>query len=80
MNQDKESAIKDCSKAIELNPSYLKAYLRRAQLYEQTDNLDQSLADYKKIIELDPGNSEAQHAVRVITLVRHSNLIFYQIK
>ncbi|XP_008545805.1 tetratricopeptide repeat protein 1 [Microplitis demolitor] len=63
-DDDKESAIKDCSKAIELNPSYLKAYLRRAQLYEQTDNLDQSLADYKKIIELDPGNSEAQHAVR----------------
>ncbi|CAD6211946.1 GSCOCG00003912001-RA-CDS [Cotesia congregata] len=62
--EDKESAIKDCTKAVELNPAYLKAYLRRAQLYEQTDNLDQSLADYKKILELDPGHSEAHHAVR----------------
>ncbi|XP_074108128.1 tetratricopeptide repeat domain 1 [Cotesia typhae] len=63
-DDDKESAIKDCTKAVELNPAYLKAYLRRAQLYEQTDNLDQSLADYKKILELDPGHSEAHHAVR----------------
>ncbi|CAG5076466.1 Similar to TTC1: Tetratricopeptide repeat protein 1 (Homo sapiens) [Cotesia congregata] len=62
--KDFESAIKDCTKAVELNPAYLKAYLRRAQLYEQTDNLDQSLADYKKILELDPGHSEAHHAVR----------------
>lgn len=32
-------AIKNCSKAIELNPSYLKALLRRAEIYEETDKL-----------------------------------------
>ena len=32
-------AIKNCSKAIELNPNYLKALLRRAEIYEETEKL-----------------------------------------
>ena len=32
-------AVKNCSKAIELNPNYLKALLRRAEIYEETDKL-----------------------------------------
>lgn len=31
--------MKNCSKAIELNPEYLKAILRRAEIYEETDKL-----------------------------------------
>lgn len=62
----KESAIQDCSKAIDLNANYLKAYLRRATLYEETDKLDEALADYKKILELDPRNKEALAASSVI--------------
>ncbi|XP_043269011.1 tetratricopeptide repeat protein 1 isoform X1 [Venturia canescens] len=62
--EDKEPAIADCTKAIELNPKYLKAYLRRAQLHEETNKLDNALEDFKKILELDPSHSEANHAVR----------------
>ncbi|XP_014256199.1 tetratricopeptide repeat protein 1 [Cimex lectularius] len=54
-----ESAIEDCSKALELDDHYLKAYLRRAQLYEESDKLDEALADYKKILEFDPTNKDA---------------------
>ena len=32
-------AIKNCTRAIELNPQYLKALLRRAEIYEETDKL-----------------------------------------
>jgi tetratricopeptide (TPR) repeat protein len=56
----KEKAIQDCNKAIELKPNYVKALLRRAQLYRQfNDKLDESLADYKRVLELDPNCSEA---------------------
>lgn len=55
----KTSAIDDCTKAIELNPKYLKALLRRAQLYEQDDKLDEALEDYKKILEIDSSNWDA---------------------
>ncbi|XP_058454316.1 tetratricopeptide repeat protein 1 isoform X2 [Malaya genurostris] len=58
----KPSAIDDCTKAIEHNPKYLKALLRRANLYEEADKLDESLEDYNKILELDPANVEAKAA------------------
>ncbi|XP_063989541.1 tetratricopeptide repeat protein 1 [Diachasmimorpha longicaudata] len=62
--EERTLAIEDCSKAIELNLTYLKAYLRRAQLYEQEDKLDEALADFKKILELDPQNTDANYALR----------------
>ena len=57
-------AIKNCSKAIELNPSYLKALLRRAEIYEETEKLDEALKDYQSVLELDPKNVVAHKAVR----------------
>uniref|UniRef100_A0A182P8P7 Uncharacterized protein n=1 Tax=Anopheles epiroticus TaxID=199890 RepID=A0A182P8P7_9DIPT len=58
----KQSALEDCTKALEYNPQYLKALLRRANLFEETDKLDESLEDYRKVLELDPGNGEARAA------------------
>ncbi|XP_073963755.1 tetratricopeptide repeat protein 1-like [Choristoneura fumiferana] len=67
-------AVKDCSRAIELDDKYLKAYIRRAQSYEATDKLDESLADYKKILELDPSHKEAQKAcIRLPPLIEEKN-------
>ena len=57
-------AIKNCSKAVELNPSYLKALLRRAEIYEETEKLDEALKDYQSVLELDPKNVVAHKAVR----------------
>ncbi|KAI5234994.1 tetratricopeptide repeat protein 1 [Manis pentadactyla] len=63
MKQDKkEMAISDCSKAIQLNPSYIRAILRRAELYEKTDKLDEALEDYKSILEKDPSVYQAREA------------------
>ena len=58
----KEEAVLDCNKAIDLDPNYLKAILRRAQLHRTLDNLDRSLEDYKKVMELDKNNTEARQA------------------
>jgi len=51
--QDIESAIKDCTRAIELDSYYIKAYLRRSKLFERNDKLDEALRDLKKVIEID---------------------------
>ncbi|XP_002980175.2 tetratricopeptide repeat protein 1 [Selaginella moellendorffii] len=59
-----EEAVHESSKAIELNPAYIKAFLRRAQAHEKVDKLEDSLADMKKVLELDPANKEAAKAVR----------------
>ena len=60
-----EKAIENCSEAIELNPNYVKAILRRAQTYEDTDKPHEAMKDFEKILELDPGNKEARMAVMV---------------
>ncbi|CAK7304932.1 tetratricopeptide repeat protein 1 [Vulpes vulpes] len=63
MKQDKkEMAISDCNKAIQLNPNYIRAILRRAELYEKTDKLDEALEDYKSILEKDPSVYQAREA------------------
>uniref|UniRef100_A0A670IWA3 Tetratricopeptide repeat protein 1 n=1 Tax=Podarcis muralis TaxID=64176 RepID=A0A670IWA3_PODMU len=63
MKQEKrEIAISDCSKALELNPNYIKALLRRAELYEKTEKLDEALEDYKNLLEKDPSIHQAREA------------------
>lgn len=72
--EEKESAISDCTKAVELNPSYVKAYVRRAQLYEETEKLEEALEDYKKILALDPSHNEANYAIRRLPpLIQENN-------
>lgn len=51
--------------AIELNPRYVKAVLRRAQLYEEIDKLDEALKDYTTVIEIDPSIHTARAACMV---------------
>ncbi|XP_059206893.1 tetratricopeptide repeat protein 1 [Centropristis striata] len=58
----KQQAISDCSRAIELNPDYVRALLRRAELHEQTEKLDEALEDYKKVLDLDPNQPAARTA------------------
>ena len=65
MQDDKDNAIADCSEAIDLNDKYLKAILRRAQLYEDTDKPHEALKDFERILELDPKHIESIVAVRV---------------
>lgn len=57
-----ELAIKDCTKAVELNPQYLKALLRRAELNEKTEKLEDALKDYQKVLEMDPSQHSAREA------------------
>ncbi|GJQ71499.1 hypothetical protein Trydic_g11216 [Trypoxylus dichotomus] len=69
-----ETAIDDCTKAIDLNPDYVKAYLRRAKLYEKSEKLDESLKDFTKILDLEPANNEARAAaIRLPPMINERN-------
>ncbi|KIK67192.1 hypothetical protein GYMLUDRAFT_156704, partial [Collybiopsis luxurians FD-317 M1] len=49
-------AISDASQAIKLDPKYVKAYYRRATCYLQTLSHQKSIADFKKVVALEPQN------------------------
>ncbi|NXN30841.1 TTC1 protein, partial [Nycticryphes semicollaris] len=51
-----------CFLAVELDPNYIRALLRRAELYEKTEKLDEALEDYKAVLEKDPGVPQAREA------------------
>lgn len=47
----------ECSKSFELDSTFIKPLLRRAECYQQMDKLDESLEDYKKLSQLEPNNN-----------------------
>lgn len=42
---------------------FLPLFCRRAKLYEETDKLDESLEDFKTVLELDSNCTEARQAL-----------------
>ncbi|GMY35535.1 tetratricopeptide repeat protein 1 isoform X2 [Fagus crenata] len=59
-----EETIKECTKALELNPTYMKALIRRGEAHEKLENFEEAIADMKKILELDPSNDQAKKSIR----------------
>ncbi|MDX2098405.1 MAG: tetratricopeptide repeat protein [Leptolyngbyaceae cyanobacterium bins.59] len=55
-----EEALQDCCKAIQLNPSYAKAYNCRGNIRKQRGDLRGACADYQQALEIDPNFSGAR--------------------
>lgn len=56
---DYAEAIKDYTKAIELNPRYADAHYNRGIAYDDKGEYDRAIKDYTKAIELNPGYADA---------------------
>ncbi|KAF0983662.1 hypothetical protein FDP41_007577 [Naegleria fowleri] len=59
-------AIKDATKAIELNDSYLKAYMRRGSSYIELEQYEDAMRDYNKAHELDKDNEEIEQKLKEV--------------
>ena len=53
-------AMKDADDAIQKNPNYSTAYIRRALIYEEFKMFDDAKADLSKAKELDPSNPKIE--------------------
>jgi tetratricopeptide (TPR) repeat protein len=54
-----DSAISNYTKAIKINPKFVKAYNNRGIAYVWKKQYDLALSDFNKAIELDPKNGKA---------------------
>lgn len=59
-----EDTVKECTKALELNSAYMKAFVKRGEAHEKLEHFEEAIADMKKILELDPSHIQAQRTIR----------------
>ncbi|EFA85645.1 DNAJ heat shock N-terminal domain-containing protein [Heterostelium album PN500] len=57
-------AIADCTKAIDLDPNYVKAISRRAQCYMKEEMYEDAVRDYEKAKSLDPENADIHNNLK----------------
>lgn len=53
------SALKDFTKAIEVNPEHQDAYLQRSSIFLKLDKPKEAIEDIKKALEIKPGSALA---------------------
>jgi tetratricopeptide (TPR) repeat protein len=61
---DLDGCMADCTAALQIQPAYFKARLRRATVCEKLDRLEEALVDYKAALELEPACREALEACK----------------
>ncbi|MGC9332006.1 MAG: tetratricopeptide repeat protein [Bacteroidales bacterium] len=62
-NKDYEEAHKYISLAIEVNPEEASFYVVRGTLNEEINNIEEAISDYKKALELNPENFDANYSL-----------------
>ena len=63
LGKNKE-ALEDCTSALDLDPNYLKALLRRAQIYMTMEKYEEAVRDYEKAHQMDEDNSDTVSKLR----------------
>lgn len=58
-----EETIKECTKALELNPKYIKVLHRRGEAHEKLEHFEEAISDMTKVLELDPSNDQARRNI-----------------
>lgn len=54
---EEDCALKNWSLSLKANPKDVDTYMERAEYYYQMDKYEESTADYKRICDLQPGNT-----------------------
>lgn len=60
-NGNVELAIKDYTKAIEINPELVEAYISRGIAYSKKGEIELAIEDYSMAIKLNPEESDAYY-------------------
>lgn len=59
-----DDAIADCSRALDLDETHLKALLKRARLKLQAERYEDAVQDFEQAAELDAANTDIQRELR----------------
>ncbi|RLU23036.1 hypothetical protein DMN91_005314 [Ooceraea biroi] len=65
--------LKDCEKVVELDPKFIKGWIRKGKILQAMQQQGKALTAYQKALELDPQNSEALEGYRSCAVSVSSN-------
>ncbi|XP_076765953.1 stress-induced phosphoprotein 1 [Xylocopa sonorina] len=65
--------LKDCEKCLEIDPKFIKGWIRKGKILQGMQQQGKALTAYQKALELDPSNSEALEGYRSCAVSFSSN-------
>lgn len=65
--------LKDCEKVVELDPKFIKGWIRKGKILQAMQQQGKALSAYQKAIELDPQNNEALDGYRSCAVSSSAN-------
>nr|AFV50602.1 heat shock 90/70 organizing protein [Frankliniella occidentalis]AGC70809.1 heat shock 90/70 organizing protein [Frankliniella occidentalis] len=65
--------LKDCEKCLELDPKFIKGWIRKGKILQGMQQQGKAISAYQKALELDPVNTEAIEGYRSCSVAVNSN-------
>ncbi|XP_065207806.1 stress-induced-phosphoprotein 1 [Planococcus citri] len=65
--------LKDCDKCVELDPKFLKGWIRKGKILQGMQQPSKAASAYQKALELDSSNAEALEGYRSCSISANSN-------
>jgi len=65
--------LKDCEKCVELDPKFIKGWIRKGKILQGMQDASKAMSAYQKALEIDPNNAEAMEGYRQTMTAVHSN-------
>ncbi|KAK7790552.1 hypothetical protein R5R35_013068 [Gryllus longicercus] len=65
--------LKDCEKCVELDPKFIKGWIRKGKILQGMQQYGKALSAYQKALELDAANAEAIEGYKTCTIAVNSN-------
>jgi len=65
--------LKDCEKCLQLDPKFIKAWIRKGKILQGMQDSGKAMTAYQKALEMDPNNTEAAEGYQQCMMALHSN-------
>lgn len=65
--------LKDCDKCVELDPKFIKGWIRKGKILQGMQQQSKAITAYQKALDLDPTNTEALEGYRSCSVAASSN-------
>ncbi|XP_051155550.1 stress-induced-phosphoprotein 1 [Leptopilina boulardi] len=65
--------LKDCEKCVEIDPKFIKGWLRKGKILQGMQQQGKAIGAYQKALDLDPSNAEALDGYRSCSVAVSSN-------